>query len=75
MIRTGRRIRFFQVVLLFLTPFGMVRARQECAPAVPIEQAVDRALFHLVTNPCLKSQLDLGSGGDLSAVGTGARRE
>ena len=41
---------------------------------MPIEQTVDRALFHSVPNLCLKSHLDLGSCGDLSAAGTSEER-
>jgi hypothetical protein len=50
-----RGIRFFKAFLLFFTPFGVFRARHEFAPSMPIEQTVDRALCHLVTNLCAHS--------------------
>ena len=46
----------------------MSGARHHLSPAVTIEEAVDRALSDLVSDFGFISALDLGYGGDLSAL-------
>src|SRR5205823_5361401 len=52
---------FFKLLLGFFTPFWMPRSWHELAPAMPIEEAINRAVIDLVSHPSFKGLLDLGT--------------
>jgi hypothetical protein len=52
----------------------MLRARHEFAPAVTIQQAIDRAVIDLVFDLFLKGTLDLSHDSDLSTLSLSEKR-
>ena len=63
-------IRFFKTLLLSWVCLRVPRTRQELAPAVSLQQAVDGALMHLMTNALLIGALDFSGGRDLPLHGS-----